>query len=121
MTKETEKIRAMPWNPTKKLANSKRHQFRFTDGLNNPGFFLHPTDNGLDIQLLLEHVHFFPQAVASTALDDLAKARQYGVTLLPPASAIFARVLFDQEHAGVNNLDDILTAYILVRMGEHGN
>ena len=117
----TAKIMAMPWNPLKRLANLKRHQFRFTDQNNNQGFFLHPTNNGLDVHLMIEHIHFFPQAVSGTTLTDLEKARQYGVTLQPPASAIYARVLAEQEAEGETDLDMILNTYLLERLGEHGN
>ncbi len=110
----------MPWNPTKRLSNLKRQQFRFTDAANNQGFFLHPIDDGLDIQLLLEHVHFFPDAVANVALNGVQKAHQYNTTLTPPANVIFARVLFEQENGGETELDEFLNSYILERMGEHG-
>ena len=68
----------------------------------------------------MEHAFFFPQAIANRNLQPQEKAQQYLTTLLPPANAIFARVLLEQTNAGVNDLEEILKAYIHERMGDNG-
>ena len=120
MSGQQAKLLAMPWNPTKKLSDKRRTQFRFTDGAGNPGFFLYPHDNGVNIDGMFEHLHFYPEAVAGTALQDLEKAQHYTSTLLPPATATYSRVLLEQTNAGVTDLKEILRAYAAERMGENG-
>ena len=115
------KILEMVWSPMKFLLKEKRVQFRYTDANNNNGFILYYTDNGVDQRRLVEHAFFYPTAVEShDALNDVEKAQCFVLTLLPPASAIYSRVLMEQIVAGVNSLEDILKAYIDTHMGEHG-
>ena len=84
--------------------------------MNNQGFFLYHSDNGVDVRKLMEHAYYFPQAVAASTLQPVEKARQYGVTLQPPASMIYAKVLTEQLANQVDDLEDILKAYSTVHI-----
>ena len=53
-------------------------------------------------------------------LNDVQKARQCAVTLVPPANLICGQVLMEQEAEGATELEDILKAYVAQRMGDHG-
>lgn len=120
MTSPNSKILQMTWSPLEKLNSASFKQQRFTDAAGNQGFLKYYNDNGVHVRSLVEHAHFFPNAVASTGLNAMEKAQQFGNLLLPPANAIFARVLQEQQDAGVDDLEDILKAYIDKRLGEHG-
>jgi hypothetical protein len=101
------------------LCQPKRTQLRYTHG-GVQGFFLYYADNGVDLHNLIEHAVYYPQAVQGMGLQDLDKARQFSITLTAPASAIYAGVLAEQKANRVNDLEDILKAYVAKRMGEHG-
>jgi hypothetical protein len=103
-----------------RLLQPKRTQYRFTDNTGNQGFILYYSDNGVEMQKLIEHAFFFPNAVNSLGLNGQEKAQQFGNVLQAPANAKFAAVLAEQIANGVNDLDDILQAYIADRMGKYG-
>ena len=97
MSNNKEKEKQMTWSPLSGLQVIKRTQFRFTDALNNQGFFLYYTDNGINLWKLIEHAYYFPQAMATTTLNDVQKAWQCAVTLVPPANLIHGQVLMEQQ------------------------
>jgi hypothetical protein len=69
---------------------------------------------------MIEHVFFYPSNIANiNNLNDVAKAEQYMLTLLPPVSTIYSCMLAEQLVANVNNLEEILFAYVNEHLGEH--
>ena len=115
-----DKVMLMSWAPDVSLHQPKRTQFCFTNNSGDHGFILYYSDNGVDIRKLLEHAYFYPDVVRSVNLTPIGKATQFRSILLAPANAIFANVLTEQQAAGVNDLEDILKAYITQRLGENG-
>ena len=120
MANTNAKILQMTWSPLDRLSTASHKQFRYTGAAGAQGFLKYYSDNGVNLRSMVEHAHFFPTAAAPTGLDAAGKALQFGNLLLPPANAIFASVNDEQIAAGVNDLEDILKAYISRRMGEHG-
>ena len=121
MSDAEDKIARMTWSPLAGLSQPKRNQFRFTEDGNQYSLYYY-SDNGVNMSKLLEHAFFFADAAQSlpAAITDVIKAQQFGTMLQAPANAVFATVLRDQLTAGVNDLSDILKAYIHERLGEHG-
>jgi len=118
------KVTQMLWAPLESLSSTKRTQYRHTDVNGDTHYVQYYTDNGTNIRRLIEHAFNYPVAMQNSPLSHIDKARCFALTLLPPATGIYQQVLQEQitDVGGANNidLDDTLKAYILKRLGDHG-
>ncbi|CAB9531602.1 expressed unknown protein [Seminavis robusta] len=114
------KIEDMPWNPTKGHAQSKFREYSYTNNAGHKAYFQYYMDNGENLHDMIEHAFNYPSAMEGADLNDIAKAQLFKMTLKPAARKRFHNVLTQQQADNVNELDEILRAYIENRMSELG-